>query len=292
MNAEELQVDVYVAPVIPAVTGESDPNKRLWSPISCTLIQGPTSAIIVDTPINIQQTTDLADWIDKTAVGKKLTHLFITHAHGDHFFGAPVLQKRFPGIQMVSTAKVASGIKDQYEDAYTGLWTVLFPNGQLPEEKPLATALPASNDFTLDGHRLHAIDVPHSDCEHSSVLHVPSLDLVVGGDVIYGDCHQFLAQANTHEKRQQWIDSLTAIEALNPKIVVAGHKRASQVDGAYLLQATKTYIQVFERESEKLKSEGQGGEEGAIALEKKMKELYPQRWNDWILKRSCLGSFT
>lgn len=291
MATEPLQADVYVAPVIPAATGDSDPNKRLWSPISCTLIQGPTSAVIVDTPINIQQTTDLADWIAKTAPRKKLTHLFITHVHGDHFFGAPVLQKRFPGIQIVSTAKVAGGIKEQYGDAYTTLWSVLFPNGQLPEEKPLASSLPASNEFTLDGYKLHAIDVPHSDCEHSSVLHVPSLDLVVGGDVIYGDCYQFLGQANTHEKRQQWIDALTMIEELNPKIVVAGHKRASQIDGPYLLQATKKYIQVFERECERLKGEGQEGEEGATALEKRMKELYPQRWNEWILKQSCLSAF-
>ena len=110
---EPHQAEVYVAPVIPAVTGESDPKKRLWSPISCTLIQSSNSAIIVDTPINIQQTTDLADWIAITAPGNKITHLFITHAHDDHFFGAPVLQKRFPGIQMVSTVKVAAGIKEQ-----------------------------------------------------------------------------------------------------------------------------------------------------------------------------------
>jgi hypothetical protein len=34
-----------------------------WSPISCTLIRGKNSAVLVDTPITIDQTTALADWI-------------------------------------------------------------------------------------------------------------------------------------------------------------------------------------------------------------------------------------
>ena len=282
-----LQVDVYVAPIIPAETGNPDPQKRLWSPICCTLIQGPKSAIIIDTPITIDETNKFADWIEEVAKGKRLTYLYTTHAHGDHFLGAPVLMKRFPGLKFIATAKVAKGVQGQYAPAvYGNIWAAFFP-GRLPSEKPEAEALPSSNEFEIDGHVARGIDVPYSDCEDSSVLHVPSLDLVVGGDVIYGDCYQHLGQANDAEKRKGWLDALDMVESLKPKIVVPGHKRKSQIDGVYLVEATRKYILDFERELKDLKGAGKGPEN----LERRMKELYPQRWNGWILQWSCEAAF-
>ncbi len=47
----------------------------------------------------------------------------------------------------------------------------------------------------------------------------------------------------------QWIASIEQVEALNPRIVVAGHKRpdAPDDDPASILGGTKTYIRDFER---------------------------------------------
>lgn len=106
---------------------------------------------------------------------------------------------------------------------------------------------------------------------------------VVAGDLVYGDCYQYLAEANTREKRANWIKAVEHIESLRPKIVIPGHKRRSQVDGAYLTTTTKEYIRIFEKELENMSS----GEE----LEKRMIELYPERWNQFILERSCASSF-
>jgi len=284
--SESLQVDVYVAPPIPAATGNDDPAKSIWSPISCTLIQGPHSAVIADTPISVDQTTDLAEWIEKTAPGKKLTYIFITHAHTDHFGGAPVLLQRFPGVKLVATRTVAEAIKErELSEQRRALWNRLFPSGQLPKEQIVPEFLPElSNEFILDGHVLKAIDVEHSDTHATSFLHVPDLRLVVGGDIVYGECYQFLADANTTEKRQQWIDALDKIAALDPAIVVPGHKRTTQADGPYLIEATKKYIRVFEEELKKAKN--------ASELEEAMKKRYPTRWNEWILERSCIASFS
>lgn len=281
-----LQVDVYVAPIISIAIGSSDPSKSLWSSISCTLIQGPKSAVLADTPINIEQTIALADWIDKTAPGKTLSHIFITHAHVDHFAGVPTLLKRFPGAKAVATKRVADGIKDgELSEKRWAFWNTLFPNGQLAQDQVVPEALPSpSNEFTLDGHALRATDVEHSDTHFTSFLHVPGLRLVVGGDIVYGECHQHLAEADTPEKRQHWINALDAIAALDPAIVVPGHKRASQADGPYLIEATRKYIRVFEEEKKKAKS--------AEELEQTMKRLYPARWNDFILNRACVRAFS
>jgi hypothetical protein len=87
------------------------------------------------------------------------------------------------------------------------------------------------------------------------------------------------ARQNTPEKRQQWIDALDAIAALDPAIVVAGHKRASQADGPYLIEATNKYIRDFEEEMTKAKDH--------VELETAMKKRYPTRWNEYILDRAC-----
>jgi glyoxylase-like metal-dependent hydrolase (beta-lactamase superfamily II) len=285
MMAASLQVDVYVAPAIPAVLGSNDPKKSVWSPISCTLIHGPISAAIVDTPISIEETEKLVEWIQQTIPGKTLEYVFTTHAHGDHFFGAPVLLSKFPSAKFVATSRVVEGCKAQLAPAaFDGLWSRIFPDGQLAPSQVAPTALSSSGKFTLDGQVLHAIDVEHSDTHASSFLHVESLKLVVGGDIVYGDCYQYLAEANTKEKRHQWIAALDQIAALDPHIVVPGHKRATQIDGSYLIEATKKYIYDFEEELGKAKD--------AAELEEAMKKRYPLRWNEYILMASCQSSFS
>ena len=50
-----------------------------------TLIYGEQEALLVDTFLSDAQTAELADWI--AATGKRLSTIYITHAHPDHFFG-------------------------------------------------------------------------------------------------------------------------------------------------------------------------------------------------------------
>jgi hypothetical protein len=74
------------------------------------------------------------------------------------------------------------------------------------------------------------------------------LDAVVAGDVAYNGIHPWLAFTD-HDKRLQWIASVEQVEALDPGIVVAGHKRpdAPDDDPAVILGGTKTYIRDFEQ---------------------------------------------
>jgi glyoxylase-like metal-dependent hydrolase (beta-lactamase superfamily II) len=281
-----LQVDVYPAPGIPAVRiAGVDPKDTPWSPLSVTLIHGPKSAVLADTTISVSETEKLADWIEKTIPGKTLEYIFITHGHGDHFLGAPVLLKRFPSAKLVATVEVVEGCKGQLAPAwFENLWLPTFPNGQIAPDQILPTPLPSSGMFEVDGNEFHAMNVEHSDTHSSSFLHVPSLQLVVGGDIVYGDCHQYLIEAKTKEKRDMWVAALDQIAALKPNIVVPGHKRATQVDGAYLIEATKKYIKDFE--------EALSLADGPAQLEAAMTKRYPQRINRNALAGSCRAAFT
>jgi glyoxylase-like metal-dependent hydrolase (beta-lactamase superfamily II) len=60
-------------------------KQRPWPTISSTLISGERDAVLVDTPITVEQARALSDWI--VASRKNLTAIYATHGHGDHFFG-------------------------------------------------------------------------------------------------------------------------------------------------------------------------------------------------------------
>lgn len=278
----KLHVDVYIAPAIPAKTGYAEEHKSVWSPISCVLVHGPNSAALIDAPTTIEQGEAISKWIADTIPGKKLEYIYTTHAHPDHFHAVPVIEKHFPGVQFVATQNVTNGIKQLYETSYEFIWPRFFP-GQLSSVKPVPKPLSPSGEFFLDGEKLQGIDVGHADNEYSTFLHVPSVGLIVSGDIIYGDCHQHFGEANTPAKRREWLDAIDRIESLAPHIVIAGHKRATQADGPYLIQSTREYIFAFERELTKAKSSQE--------LYDRMVELYPQRWNHFILAFGCDESF-
>jgi glyoxylase-like metal-dependent hydrolase (beta-lactamase superfamily II) len=218
------------------------------------LIRGENSAVLVDTAITVKQNNDLADWVDSLLRPRKveLTIIYITHGHADHFLGLSILQSRFPGVKVLATRGTVEHMKQQIEPGFFGsFWEKFFPE-QLPEPVMTAEALPNNGKFELEGHLLQAVEVGHTDTSDTTVLWVPDLKLAVCGDVVYGDVHQYLVEANTREKRMEWIAALEKVKALGPETVVAGHKRPGGLDGVYNLDASIQYIRVlYERMMEK-----------------------------------------
>ena len=80
----------------------------MWVANSSTLVHGRRDAVLVDTFVTVAQAGALADQVEAT--GKRLTTIYITHAHGDHFLGLKVLLDRFPQARALATPEVAAGI--------------------------------------------------------------------------------------------------------------------------------------------------------------------------------------
>jgi glyoxylase-like metal-dependent hydrolase (beta-lactamase superfamily II) len=147
-----------------------------------------------------------------------------------------------------------------------------------PGQLPTAITVPEPYDkdvFTLEGHELHIIEQGETDSEASTSLYVPSIDLVVGGDVFYNQCHMMVA-ASTPESRVNWIADLDRLAALNPKIAVAGHKKVGTPDTPAAIEETKRYLTDFGRLRESTSSERE--------LYDAMTELYP----DWASNQTWL----
>ncbi|KAF9771386.1 hypothetical protein IL306_010978 [Fusarium sp. DS 682] len=283
----ELRSAVYVAPPTPAVRPPPGPPTGDWSPISCTLIYSAEEAVLVDTPITIKQTEALIEWIEKIAPNRKLSYIYVTHGHGDHFFGIPQLLKRFPEAVPLATMGTVKHMEQQISEPYfSKMWDFRFP-GQI--YRPFQLAQPLSEDSGLqfklqDRWVFQAIECGHSDTYDSTALWVPDLKLAVCGDVVYGQVHQMFYEANTRARREEWIRGIEKIEALNPVYVVPGHRQAEEIDGVWHLAATKKYIEDFGRVLQKKPKDAQ-------ELVDLMINLYPERYNPNALRLSAAGVF-
>jgi glyoxylase-like metal-dependent hydrolase (beta-lactamase superfamily II) len=273
-----LNWDVFVTPGIPIATSDLPPGMKqaMFQAIASTLIYGKRDAVLVDAFMTAKQADALVDWV--AASGKNLTTIYITHGHGDHWFGTGALLERFPNARAVATPDVVRVMRQQASPEFLErFWKAGFP-GQIPGRLVIAEEL-EGNVIELDGYNLVAVELGHTDTDHTTCLNVPSVGLVVAGDAAYNDVHLYLVESNA-KTRREWISALDKIESLNPRAVIAAHKRPSNDDNPRIIEETRQYIRDFDRIAEMTAT--------AQELYDKMLELYPNRVNPgWALWSSA-----
>jgi glyoxylase-like metal-dependent hydrolase (beta-lactamase superfamily II) len=231
-----LAYDVFVndPPPQDGVLPNGEPKR--FSPMASTLIHGDTDAILTDPGMTADQARVLGDWV--AAKGRNLTDIFVTHGHGDHWFAAGVLAERF-GARVVASEGTIAQMRGNaatrpllWDKVYTGI----------PPSPVTAVAVP-DNRFTLEGHDLVIVEVGHTDSDDTTVLHVPDLDLVVAGDVIYNGVHMYIGQSVTVGGFGTWRDAIDKVEALAPQHIVAGHQnKLLDDDAARQIAETREYL--------------------------------------------------
>lgn len=278
LKRQQLNWDVFVTPGIPIVTPDRPPGiqETFFQAMASTLIYGAKDAVLVDAFMTVKQATDLADWV--ASKSRNLTTIYITHGHGDHWFGVGTLLERFPKARVLATPDTVEVMRQNASpQALDGAWKPAFP-GVIPDKLVLAEPL-AGNSFDLEGHELVAIELGHTDTDHTTCLHAPEIGLVVAGDVAYNDVHLYLAES-TADTRKEWIAALDRIESLKPRAVVASHKRPENADDPKIIEETRQYIRDFERLAAATRT--------AEELYDAMLTIYPNRVNPgWALWSSA-----
>jgi glyoxylase-like metal-dependent hydrolase (beta-lactamase superfamily II) len=247
----------------------------MWSPMSATLIYGERDAVLVDTLVTFDQVDVLAEWIERFE--KNLTAIYITHGHSDHWIGLGRLLERFPGARGLARPKVHD--RAAFEATNPGLsayWQSIFP-GEVPEHPVLPDRFDEES-IDLEGRELRVIDIGQGDTENSTILHVPSIAAVVGGDVVYNEVHMMMGEVD-EGARDAWIRSLDQIASLQPQIVVSGHPRVGAPSVPKTIGESQQYLRDFSRVAD--------SEHTVEGIVKAMFELHPDRDNPRVVWHSA-----
>ena len=268
-----LGVNVFTAPGKTMVGERPKPFGEVlgFDPITSTLIFGEYDAVLVDAMGTVAEAEALANWV--ALHNRNLETIYITHAHFDHFYGLSILLDRFPSARAIATPKTVSAMQMSFTPTVERLARRMFP-GQVPTK--LVSPVAYEHDtFTLEGHELRIIEQGRTDSPDSTSLYIPSIGLIVAGDVVYNQCHMYVGDT-TPESRKNWIADLDRLAALNPAIVVAGHKKPGAPDSPSTIEETKRYLQDFDRLQKAARSDQE--------LFNRMTQQYPH----WVANQSWL----
>src|ERR1700758_2529265 len=270
-----LHSDVFIGPFLPFERGAGT-----FAATTSTLVTGPSEAVLIDAQHIRTDVAALAEFIGRR--GKRLTTIYVTHGHADHWYGAGELVAKFPGARVVATAPVVEYI-NQAAEIEAQQWAAMFG-----ERVAKPTAVPEVLDglsFELEGHELRIVEVGQGDIQPSTVVHIPDLDAVVAGDVVYNQIHAMLGLSGPGGW-ERWIQSLDAIEKLSARMMVAGHRKpeSSDYEANRMLDETRSYISDFAEGAKRLDT--------ADELVQLMKSKYPDFGNRWTLRFSAHSWFS
>jgi glyoxylase-like metal-dependent hydrolase (beta-lactamase superfamily II) len=225
-----------------------------FSPTTSTLLVGQSESVLVDAQYIDSDIAALGDLIEST--GRRLTTIYVTHAHADHYLGMGALLERFPGARPLATPGVVEAIKATLD--------LQQRSGRrcsaMPRSNRRSCPEPTAGDvIDLEGAELRVIEVGQGDIRPSTVPHVPGIDTVVAGDVIYNQIHAMLG-LNGPDEWRDWIASIEQVERLRPATIVAGHKQPEASDHAVeqMIDGTRSYISDFAEAAQSAKDADQG----------------------------------
>jgi hypothetical protein len=248
INAGSLKLDVYNA------------SENSFG-VASTIVSGKTDAVLIDAQFTLADAEKVAGEIKKS--GKKLTTIYVSHTDPDFYFGLEVFKKYFPEVTAYATPATVESIKATAQKKLDvwgeRLGKAITTNIVLPQ-------VLKGNSIDLEGQKLEIIGLDEFPAK--TFIWIPSIKAVVGGINVFGTTFNlWMADAQTAEARNQWINVLDKIETLHPAIVIPAHASSQSPFDLSAVKHTKSYIEFYE---EALKTN-----KTSDALIKAVKAQYP-----------------
>lgn len=214
---------------------------------TATLVTGERDALLVDAAFTRADGHRLAAAVLDS--GKTLKTVVVSHGDPDFYFGAEVLADAFPDARFVATPPVIGHIKHSYEGKLKA-WAASGAN--LPTR--LVDLEPLTGDLELEGHPFE-LKGGVDGLADRHYLWQPEQRAVVGGVLVFSGQHVWTADTDA-PARAVWRGVLDEIEALEPELVVPGHRAPDAPATVEAVRHTRDYLNAFE---EVLKDQPDGG---------------------------------
>ena len=227
-----------------------------WS--NSYLISGKEDAVLFDVFMLRKDAIDLAEKIKKS--GKKLTHIFVSHAHPDHFMGTEAVVERFPEVEVISTEEVVADVNAD------GPWMLKLLQEKLGPMGPRKLITPKVIDgdkLTLEGVELEIVSFSEGESKHVSTISIPSLKAHIVADLIYNEAHCYLVE----KRPDAWLKRLDELERMSQSrttILYPGHGEFGEPE--MLIERTRAYLNEFL---------GALASDGGKAVEEHMLKTFP-----------------
>jgi glyoxylase-like metal-dependent hydrolase (beta-lactamase superfamily II) len=208
--------------------------------VSSVTVSGKTDAVLIDAQFTLADAENVAQQIKKS--GKKLTAIYVSYGDPDFYFGLEVFKKYFPEVTAYAAPATVEHIKATAQKKLD-VW-----GAQLGKNITSNVILPQvlkGNSIDLEGQKIEIVGL--EEFPTKTFVWIPSIKAVVGGINVFGTTFNlWMADVQTTEARQQWINVLDKIEALQPAIVVPAHAKSESAFDLSAVKHTKTYIQFYE----------------------------------------------
>ena len=267
------------------------------------IIDNGKETIIFDTFLSPKVTEELIDLVQKLGLSP-IKYVINSHYHNDHIRG----NQAFPNdVDIISTAKTSELIEhwepldieeerlyaparfafyDSLLTAYEGdstdrefmqiqMWRPYF-EVLAESHKVIQTRLPnvfVEKEKNLDGpkRKIQLVSKGGGHTESDLVLYLPDDQIVFSGDLVFNECHPYLAHGN-YEKLKDWLDYLNSLDV---KTVIPGH---GQKGDKTLIDGMKNYVLKVEEVAENLIEANQ-------TLEGIQEAEIPALYKDWWFER-------
>jgi glyoxylase-like metal-dependent hydrolase (beta-lactamase superfamily II) len=211
--------------------------------VASVIVTGKSDAVLIDAQWTLSGAHRVITEIVET--GKKLTTIYLTHAHPDHYFGAGTIAQAFPEARVVAVSSEADMINAQFFGKME-IWENTIGVHNVCRQAVHVESL-TGDYIELEGQRLEIISKVIGDMRYNTMVWIPSIKTLYASDVLFNQAHPFTCEV-TAEERQQWVREIDKIETLGAEVIIPGHQRPGMQFDRSSLDFTREYLLATEEE--------------------------------------------
>jgi glyoxylase-like metal-dependent hydrolase (beta-lactamase superfamily II) len=211
--------------------------------VASVIVMGKTDAVLIDAQWTLSSAHRvIAEIVD---TGKRLTTIYLTHAHPDHYFGSGVIAQAFPEARVVALASEADIINKQFFGKIE-IWEKTIGTHNVCRATTHVESL--EEDFLeLEGQRLEIIPKVIGDMRYNTMVWIPSIKTLYASDVLFNQAHPFTCEI-TAEERKQWLVEIDKIEKMGAEVIIPGHQKPGMQFDKSGCEFTREYLLATEEE--------------------------------------------
>ncbi|MEU0127091.1 MBL fold metallo-hydrolase [Streptomyces sp. NPDC006289] len=214
------------------------PPKRGWGLANCGLLVSPRGALWIDTPYDpVLAGQFLAESRKRLPDGVSVDRVIVTHANGDHFWGAGVL----PDAEIIATREAREHIhydptpQQQHAlvtgsdpatalGAYLGRHFGVFDWSATEQVMP-TTYFTGELELTLGDYPVQVSSLPPAHTAGDLIVHLPVQGAVFSGDIIFSSTARRPGDHPVHwaGPLSNVIDACERVLATGAEVIVPGH---------------------------------------------------------------------